>query len=292
MSLAEHIAQHIATVTGGDFVCTGQQNMGGGCINSAFRLDGNDTSYFVKTNSAHLRSMFEAEAAGLQAMADTNTIRVPVPVCSGVAENHSYLAMEYLSFGGGKSAAALGEQLAAMHHHTADEFGFHINNTIGSTPQDNTPDRDWIRFWQQKRLGDQLQRAERNGCGKRLLSAGENLIEQVPYFFTDYQPKASLLHGDLWGGNFSFTSDGQPVIFDPATYYGDREADIAMTELFGGFSGEFYSAYNDSWPLDSGYSVRKTLYNLYHIINHFNLFGGGYLGQAESMTQRLLSEVS
>ena len=291
MSLAEHIAQHIATVTGGDFVCTGQQNLGGGCINSAFRLDGSNTSYFVKTNSAHLEFMFEAEAAGLQAMADTNTIRVPRPVCFGVAESHSYLVMEYLHFGGGSSAAALGEQLAAMHRRTDDEFGFHINNTIGSTPQDNRPDSHWVRFWQQKRLGNQLERAARNGCGQRLLSVGEELIEQVPQFFTDYQPKPSLLHGDLWSGNYSYTSNGQPVIFDPATYYGDREADIAMTELFGGFNGDFYSAYNSTWRLDSGYSVRKALYNLYHIINHFNLFGGGYLGQAESMAQRLLSEV-
>lgn len=291
MSLAEHVARHIATVTGGDFVYAGQQNLGGGCINSAFRLDGKDISYFVKTNSAHLESMFEAEAAGLQAMADTDTIRVPRPVCFGTAENHSYLVLEYLPIGSGRSATALGEQLAAMHQHTDDEFGFHINNTIGSTPQDNTPDSDWIRFWQQKRLGDQLQRAGRNGCGQGLLSAGEELIEKVPQFFTDYRPNPSLLHGDLWSGNYSYTSSGQPVIFDPATYYGDREADIAMTELFGGFNSDFYAAYNSTWRLDSGYSVRKMLYNLYHIINHFNLFGGGYLRQAESMTQRLLSEL-
>jgi len=292
LNLAEHISNHIATVTGGDFVCTGQQNMGGGCINSAFRLDSKHTSYFVKTNVAQLQWMFEAEAAGLQAMSDTSTIRVPKPLCSGATGNHSYLVMEYVPFGGGRSSAALGEQLAAMHQHTAEEFGFHVNNTIGSTPQDNTPDTDWIRYWQQKRLGEQLELAGRNACGNALLTKGERLIEQVPAFFTDYRPRPSLLHGDLWSGNYSYTSDGQPIIFDPATYYGDREADIAMTELFGGFGGEFYTAYNSAWPLDAGYKIRKTLYNLYHIINHFNLFGGGYLGQAESMVSRLLSEVS
>jgi fructosamine-3-kinase len=290
MSLAEHISLHIATVTGGDFVYSGQQNMGGGCINSAFRLDGKETSYFVKTNSAHLQYMFEAEAAGLQAIADTGTIRVPRPVCFGTADNHSYLVMEYLTLGGGRSAAALGEQLAAMHRHTAKQFGFHVDNTIGSTPQNNSPDDDWTRFWRQRRLGDQLEMARRNGCGHRLIEGVERLIDLVPLFFADYHPAPSILHGDLWSGNYSCTADGQPVIFDPATYYGDREADIAMTELFGGFDGDFYSAYNQSWPLDDGYRVRKTLYNLYHVINHFNLFGGGYLEQAESMTQRLLSE--
>jgi fructosamine-3-kinase len=198
--------------------------------------------------------------------------------------------MEYLPFGGGRSATALGEQLSAMHQHTAEEFGFHVDNTIGSTPQNNAPDDDWVRFWQQRRLGDQLEIARRNGCGSRLIDGVERLIERVPLFFASYQPRPSILHGDLWSGNYSYTADGQPVIFDPATYYGDREADIAMTELFGGFGGEFYSAYNQSWPLDDGYRIRKTLYNLYHIINHFNLFGGGYLAQAESMTQRLLSE--
>ena len=291
MSLADHIAQHIATVTGGDFVSTGQQSMGGGCINSAFRLDGKGISYFVKTNSANLGYMFEAEAAGLEAMADTNTIRVPRPVCFGTAHNHSYLVMEYLPFGGGSDASLLGKQLAAMHRHSSDRFGFHVDNTIGSTPQKNTPVNDWTGFWQQSRLGYQLGLARQNGCGSYLIDQGEKLIELVPAFFSDYEPAPSLLHGDLWSGNYSYIASGEPVIFDPATYYGDREADIAMTELFGGFGSDFYAAYNNAWKLDPGYSVRKTLYNLYHIINHFNLFGGGYLGQAESMAGRLISEV-
>lgn len=290
MSLIDQISQQIATATGGDFVCTNRQSIGGGCINSAFRIDGENSSYFVKHNAAHMLDMFVAEAAGLQAMADTNTIRVPRPVCHGVADNQSYLVLEYLEFGGGRSLSALGEQLAAMHRHTDEKFGFDIDNTIGATPQDNTRDNDWVSFWQQQRLGFQLQLANRNGCGSRLLNTGEQLIEQLPQFFTDYQPQPSILHGDLWGGNYSYTVDGQPVIFDPATYYGDREADVAMTELFGGFGRGFYDAYNSMWQLDAGYSVRKTLYNLYHVINHFNLFGGGYLGQAESMISRLLAE--
>jgi len=291
MSLIEKISQQIATVTGGDFVCSNQQSIGGGCINSAFRLDGKNISYFVKHNSAHLLDMFIAESEGLQAMADTNTIRVPKPVCYGVADNQSYLVMEYLRFDGGRSVDLLGEQMAAMHRHSQERFGFHVDNTIGATPQNNTPHDDWVSFWQQRRLGYQLNLARRNGCGQKLIDDGERLQELIPRFFTDYQPQPAILHGDLWSGNYSYADDGQPVIFDPATYYGDREADIAMTELFGGFGRGFYDAYNNAWPLDPGYSVRKTLYNLYHIINHFNLFGGGYLGQAEAMTARLLAEV-
>lgn len=291
MDLITEISHHVATITGGDFVCINQQSLGGGCINSAFRLNGEDVSYFVKHNSAHLLDMFIAEAAGLESMAETNTIRVPKPICYGTAGNQSYLVLEYLQLGGGHSIEQLGEQLAAMHRYTTRQFGFHINNTIGATHQDNTPHDDWISFWQQCRLGYQLTLANKNGCGLRLLNQGDKILESIPQFFTDYRPEPSLLHGDLWSGNYSYASDGQPVIFDPATYYGDREADIAMTELFGGFGRGFYDAYNDVWQMDAGYSVRKTLYNLYHIINHFNLFGGGYLGQAESMASQLLSEV-
>ena len=116
------------------------------------------------------------------------------------------------------------------------------------------------------------------------------MLDQLEVFFSSHLPVASLLHGDLWGGNYAVTSTGEPVIFDPAVYYGDREADIAMTELFGGFSQDFYAAYNAAWPLDDGYQVRKTLYNLYHVLNHFNLFGGGYGAQAEGMMDRLLVE--
>ena len=291
MSFIEKVSQQIATVTGGDFVCTNQQSLGGGCINSAFRMQGKDVSYFVKHNSAHMLDMFIAEAAGLEAMADTDTVRVPEPVCYGTADHQSYLVMEYLQFDGSSRVELLGEQLAEMHRHTNELFGFHVDNTIGSTHQDNTPGSDWVNFWQQRRLGYQLGLAKTNGCGKRLLDDGERLLELIPEFYTDYQPRPSLLHGDLWSGNFSSVSNGQPVIFDPATYYGDREADIAMTELFGGFGRGFYDAYSNAWPLDNGYAARKTLYNLYHIINHFNLFGGGYLGQAESMVSRLLGEV-
>jgi len=291
MDLIQKLSQEITTGSGGDFVCTGHQTIGGGCINTAYRLDSKEDSYFVKLNAANRLDMFVAEAAGLNAMAGTNTLHVPRPICYGVVENQSYIAMEYLEMGGDRDGSLLGEQLAQMHRNTSDTFGWHIDNTIGSTPQMNQPNSDWITFWQQQRLGYQLDIARRNGAST-LVSKGERLIEMVPAFFSDYQPKPSLIHGDLWSGNYAFTRTGEPTIFDPAVYYGDREAEIAMTELFGGFGSDFYAAYNDTWPMDCGYSVRKTFYNLYHIINHFNMFGGGYRGQAESMISRLLSEVA
>ncbi len=167
-------------------------------------------------------------------------------------------------------------------------FGFAHNNFIGATSQPNAWTTDWPTFWCEQRLGFQLDLAARNGYGGELQKMGQQLMQRLPEFFVGYHPVPSLLHGDLWGGNHSYTADGTPVLFDPAPYYGDREADLAMTELFGGFDQSFYAAYHTVWPLDAGYATRKILYNLYHILNHANLFGGGYARQAEGMMRRLL----
>lgn len=236
--------------------------------------------------------MFEAEYYGLKEIADSNCIRTPRPLCYGSTADHCYLVIEYISLGrpSGDSQEMAGRQLAAMHRHDKPRFGWDRSNTIGSTYQSNKWDEDWIRFWQQQRLGFQLQLAADNGYGGSLQTLGEKLLDKIPLLL-DHNPRPSLLHGDLWGGNMSFDFQGQPVIYDPATYYGDREADLAMTELFGGFSGDFYAAYEEAWPLDPGYRTRKTLYNLYHIINHLNLFGRGYLGQAQGMIERLLADL-
>ena len=201
--------------------------------------------------------------------------------------------MEYFQSGGGNSGAAkdFGQQLARMHHQTSEQFGWHRDNTIGSTPQPNTPSDNWLEFWREHRLGYQLELAKQRGGQGSLLRKGEELMQMMPNLFTDYQPIPALLHGDLWSGNYAVTQEGEPIIFDPAVYYGDREADMAMTELFGGFPQRFYAAYNEIWPLDGGYQVRKTFYNLYHILNHFNMFGGGYAAQAERMTELVLSEL-
>jgi len=288
------IATHISETTGQPFQLQNQYSIGGGCINSTFRIEGNGQSYFVKLNSSHYLDMFETEAAGLTELGQAAALKVPEPLCWGSTQEHAYLVMEYLPLGGESHSVSsdLGQQLAALHQVTQPQFGWTRDNYIGSTPQVNSMENDWVTFLQKHRLDFQLKLAAQKGYrSKRLHSQGARLIADVGQFFNNYQPQASLLHGDLWSGNYAVTVNGQPVIYDPAIYYGDREADIAMTELFGGFPKRFYDAYQDTWPLDSGYSTRKILYNLYHILNHLNLFGGGYLAQAESMVEALLSEL-
>lgn len=284
------IAQHISTVTGQPFHCQQSRSSGGGCINESYVIEGDGKRYFVKLNRAQLIKMFTAEAAGLDEIAASQTIRVPEVICHGVAGQQSYLVLEHLGFGPGssQSQARLGRDLAHLHRHTSDRFGWYRDNTLGATPQPNRQGDRWVEFWREQRLGHQLQLAAGQGYGGQLQSLGAELLDHLEEFFAGHNPEPSLLHGDLWSGNYAFAADGTPLIFDPAVYYGDREADIAMTELFGGFSPEFYQAYEAEYPLTPGYARRKQLYNLYHILNHLNLFGGGYLRQSLSMMERLL----
>lgn len=265
----------------------------GGDINRTYVIRDQDMPFFVKLNRADRLSMFEAEKDGLKELAQTRSIRVPRPVCCDIAGDESYIVMEYLPVGQGPghSAETAGRQLAALHRNSADNFGWYRDNTIGSTPQINRWDKDWLSFWRERRLGYQLELACRNGYGSVLENKGRRLQDSFGVLFEGYAPAPSLLHGDLWGGNFSFLEDDTPVIFDPAVYYGDREADIAMTELFGGFSREFYAGYQSAWPLDTGYQKRKPLYNLYHILNHLNMFGDGYLGQSLNLIERLQAQI-
>lgn len=293
MLTAEHwpmLCQHLSESLGQPFEFKHYSAMGGGCINQAYRLEGKaGQTYFVKFNQGRYEAMFTAEADGLQALAAAQVITVPQPHCYGVVGDMAFLVLDYLPLDGRGSASKMGEQLAALHRVTHDAFGWAQDNFIGTSPQPNGFKADWVTFWQTQRLGFQLRLAANNGYGGRLQREGERLQADLGGLF-DTSPAASLLHGDLWGGNSAF-ADGKPVIFDPAVYYGDREADLAMTELFGGFGANFYHAYQNAYPLDAGYATRKTLYNLYHILNHLNLFGGGYLGQAETMISRLLSEL-
>ena len=292
MSLQDAIARAITQATGKVFRPEGRRGVSGGDINTAELLEGGGRRYFVKLNDATRLAMFEAESEGLTEITSSKSVRVPQPICLGTHDGQAFLVLEYLDIvrSAGKSEELLGRQLAAMHRSTTNEFGWRRDNTIGSTPQINTAEHDWVTFYREHRLRFQLELAARNNPGGNLLRRGERLLEKLPAFFANYQPSPSLLHGDLWGGNHAALRDGTPVIFDPAVYYGDRETDIAMTELFGGYSTGFYAAYNEAWPLDAGYRVRKNLYNLYHVLNHFNLFGGGYGGQGERIIEMLLSE--
>ena len=291
MSLWETIGADIAAATGQQAELSGQESTGGGCINQTLRVRYGSGSYFIKLNTASRADMFAAEALGLRELQDSHTLRVPEAVCWGDDGESAYLVLEDLQLGGRDDLAALGEGLAAMHRVTRERFGWDTDNTIGSTLQINTSEHDWVDFWRTQRLQFQLQLAAQNGHGGRLQSQGEKLLDAFPALFADYSPPASLLHGDLWSGNYAFNRSGEPVIYDPAVYYGDREADLAMTELFGGFGADFYAAYRANYPLDAGYGVRKTLYNLYHILNHLNIFGEGYRSQAYRMMDSLLAEL-
>ncbi|HHH45858.1 MAG TPA: fructosamine kinase family protein [Thiotrichales bacterium] len=286
------LAEAIGEVTGLHPRVDHAESVGGGCINETLAVPtAEGARLFVKLNDARRLDMFEAELAGLQALEACGGVRVPRALGCGLAGGRAWLALEYLPLGGRGGGARLGEGLARQHRCTAEAFGWDRDNTIGASPQPNAWDADWVRFWRERRLGFQLELAKRHGHGGELQRLGERLLDRVGDFFTDYRPVPSLLHGDLWGGNWGVLDSGEPVVFDPAVYYGDREADIAMTELFGGFGTDFRAAYEAAWPLDPGYRVRRTLYNLYHILNHLNLFGVGYLGQSIAMIERLLAEV-
>lgn len=284
------IAATITAATGHPCQPRSHRELGGGCINRAFVLRDADQAWFVKLNDARRLDLFTAEAVGLEALAAARAIRVPRPLCTGTAQNEAFLVMEYIPFGRAQalSPSDAGHQLAGLHRQTQDGFGWVRDNYIGATPQANDPEPDWARFWRERRLRPQLDLALARGYGGRLQERGQRLLEACPALL-DHAPPPSLLHGDLWGGNLAYDQAGRAVIFDPATYYGDREADLAMTELFGGFGADFYAAYHEAWPLDPGYPVRRELYNLYHILNHLNLFGAGYLGQAQTMIERLLA---
>jgi fructosamine-3-kinase len=264
--------------------------VGGGCIHRAYRATDGGQSWFVKVNDASRADLFAAEADGLQAL-EPGPLCVPDVICCGATDEQSFLVLEWLNLGAGtpRDYARLGEQLARLHTPAGPHHGWGRNNYIGSTPQINAVDASWPHFFGAARLAPQLALARKNGHAG-LCAKGERLLEALPRLFGAHAPQPSLLHGDLWGGNAAFLADGTPVIFDPAVYYGDRETDVAMTELFGGFPEDFYAAYRALAPLDPGYRVRKTLYNLYHVLNHANLFGGGYAAQAARMMDQLLGE--
>ena len=266
--------------------------MGGGFATGE-RWESDSGPVFVKVADRQRLPLLEAEAAGLRELADAAALRVPRVLAAGVAGSRAFLALEWIEFRAATSRteARLGELLAAQHRVTAPRFGWHRDNTIGATPQSNAWTDDWTRFFAEQRLGFQLDLAVEQGHSGRLVERGRRLCEQLDVLLRGHRAVPSLLHGDLWGGNWAADESGNPVVFDPAVYFGDREADLAMTRLFGGFGRAFYEAYESVWPLEAGATLRFDLYNLYHVLNHLNLFGGGYRAQAEALIDRLLAEV-
>ncbi|MDJ0812091.1 MAG: fructosamine kinase family protein [Woeseiaceae bacterium] len=244
---------------------------------------------FRKTGPESALDMFEAEADGLNELRAAGEVRVPEVIDVGVLNGQAYIDIEKLELEPTNRdiEQRFGEQLAALHRHTQEQYGWFRDNTIGLTPQYNELTNDWIGFFRRHRLGYQLELAASNGYGAEVADLGERLAAKLPSLFEGYTPEASLLHGDLWGGNWGAVA-GEPVMFDPAVYFGDRETDIAMTMVFGGFGRAFYEAYELSWPMAAGHEQRLKLYQLYHILNHLNLFGRSYLGRAIDLMRSLL----
>jgi protein-ribulosamine 3-kinase len=248
--------------------------------------------YFAKVVDLDDAARLACEKEGLAAIDSASAVRTPRVVDEGHDEARAWLLLEWLALGplDERSGAALGTALAALHRVARERFGWERDNFIGASVQLNGWSDDWLAFWRDKRLVAQLRLAAKKRLPSRMIDRGERLAADCAVFFSNYAPAKSLLHGDLWGGNAGALPDGTPVIFDPAVYVGDREADIAMTTLFGGFPPDFHAAYAAAWPLDDGYRVRRDLYNIYHLLNHANLFAGGYVRQAHESIERSLAE--
>jgi fructosamine-3-kinase len=271
---------------------------GGGATTSVVQDPQSQTKYFVKSaaDTPRNRAMLQGEYMGVQEMAKTKTIRVPNPIALGHARSRTFLVLEYLHFTSGSSQFELGQQLAQMHRTTSPNghYGFSVDNTIGATFQPNLPwYAKWEDFWLEHRLNHMLSLTGNVGISETDIELLRQKVRSILSRHSKVQP--SLVHGDLWGGNKGFCKDDPkgsqrivPCIFDPAAYYGDREVDIAMTHVFGGFGKDFYDGYDSVWPLSEGHEQRREIYNLYHILNHDVLFGGGYRSQARNIIYEIL----
>lgn len=294
--MSRSVAEAVKEIFGSDVTVTGHTPVYGGDINESGLLTlSNGERVFIKRNSGKPDDFFTAEADGLKAIADTDTIRVPGVLGSGSDSGELFLLLEYIEKGYKTPDFfnVFGRQLADMHHADTSKYvqggvyGFLTDNYIGATRQINTPAGSWIDFYRNSRLEVQFRMAldyfdetDRKRIRQLLDRLNDLLIEPE---------HPSLIHGDLWGGNFMVGNAGEPMLIDPAVYVGHAEADIAMTELFGGYAPEFYDTYKAENPFEPGYADRRDLYNLYHLLNHLNLFGGSYLGGVLRTVRRYTS---
>lgn len=280
------ISDQISQCTGKDFICDDIRDVEGGDTHRAYKISDGKRRFFVKTNGRHHLPHFEAEAEGLRHLSETQLFTVPDVVCTGTVSDHSFIVLEHILMQPGDAADwyALGQRLAELHlQETQAMYGWQEDNYIGHTLQPNAWHKKWCQFFAEQRIGYLLQVLDEKG---EALADVENVVTAVKALLQGHTPSSSMLHGDLWQGNVGFQR-GAPVLFDPAMYFGDREADIAMTELFSKFPQAFYNGYNSVWPLDDDYQYRKSVYQLYHILNHALLFGGHYVDSARAMLKNL-----
>lgn len=279
----------ISAATGHAFTVVDHRAALGGDINEAHVVSDGTRRFFVKTNRADRRAMFEAEAAGLSELRQATLLRVPEPVAVDATDEVAFIVLEHLALARPtrESMTRLGEGLAELHGIVATRHGWGRDNTLGPNRQHNARHADWTEFWRENRLAVMLDALAPEYPD--VAREGDRLLAVLPDLLAGHKPEASLLHGDLWGGNAGMDSTGRPVIYDPAVYYGDRETDLALTELFGGFSPDFYEAYWGAWPAPPGYrEIRRPLYQLHHLLNHARLFGGGYAAQARRVMTQLI----
>ena len=284
----------LAARRGGSPRVVGSRAVGGGCIHRAEIVELDDgSSLFVKSNAAAPPGMFEAEAAGLEALAAVGAIRVPGDAWVGEGGGVRFLAMEAIEEGrrGRGLSRRFGRALAELHRGGRGErFGFAGDNFIGATPQPNPWTDDWVEFFRERRLGFQLDLARRHGRSDGTLDElGDRLLDRLGEWIDLPEEPPCLIHGDLWGGNYLVDAAGEPVLVDPAAYYAQREAELGMTRLFGGFDADFHAAYEEAWPLPPGSAERQEIYSLYHLLNHLNLFGRGYRDQCVGVLRRLVA---
>lgn len=264
----------------------------GGEIARAHVLKGADYWVFVKSLPLGQGGLLSAEADGLEAIRRTNTLRVPRVIRRGIQDDSAWLALEYLELAERTPAAdaELGRLLAEMHRSEGEHFGWHRNNYIGLTPQRNPRTESWTEFFLFHRLGFQFDRLISTHPDDRWVELKQGVFGQWHDHHAGHRPPPALVHGDLWRGNTAAVGLNLPVVFDPAVHFADRETDLAMTRLFGGFSEDFYRAYEDTWPLPSGYQMRQPFYTLYHVLNHANMFGGAYLDSVSRICRRIMDQ--
>ena len=271
---------------------TDMHSLSGGCISNAYKISTNDgNSFFLKYNFSADSNMFIAEAHGLLELEKAGVITIP----KVIGFDKDFILLELIDSSGKVKnfSEDFGRKFALLHKFNNENYGFYENNFIGSNPQLNIPENDenksWTHFYFNRRILYQYHLTEKLGNStselKKAISLLENKIDSI---VTDNGEKPSLLHGDLWGGNYMVDKNGLACLIDPAVYYGNREADLAMTKLFGGFDSKFYHAYNEEYPLPDGYNYRENIYKLYHVLNHLNLFGSGYYSQAISLIRYYL----
>ncbi|MCE0492517.1 fructosamine kinase family protein [Vibrio salinus] len=281
----DSIANHISHETKQNFVITKHHAISGGDINKSYFISDGLVDYFVKVNNKNAIDLFISEAENLNRLRQSDTISVPEVITYGTTKSHSFLTLKYSEISvltNDDTCYLAGKQLAKLHlWDDQKEFGFDHDNFIGLTEQPNAWNKNWARFYSEQRIGWQLQLLKDKGI---VLTDISDFVHHIYHILAGHNPKPSLLHGDLWSGNLGSTKSG-PLFYDPACYWGDRECDIAMSRLFGHFPQSFYKGYNDIYPLPDSYQKRADVYNLYHILNHCNCFGGSYLSQAEKMIE-------